>query len=158
MSIGPRERTAQSIKRRAQSIRRRAQSIQRRAQNKPNKLIQPNQNNLPAIFMRTVTLSEGTEFTYGQNAQENSQLTRSANQNHFWLHVANQPSAHGILKTDKPIKAELVEAATIIKQHSKSKDQHRATVDCIPVKQVKIVNDRGTAEIKSRSKAKTVVV
>ena len=88
--------------------------------------------------MKTVILSEGTEFTYGENAQENSQLTRSAHQNHYWLHVNNHPSAHGILQTQKPNKAELTEAAAIIKQHSKAKDLHRVAVDCVQAKYVKI--------------------
>ena len=106
--------------------------------------------------MKTVTLSEGTEFTYGENAQENSQLTRSAHQNHYWLHVNNLPSAHGILQTQKPNKAELTEAATIIKQHSKAKDLHRVAVDCIPVKQVRITNGNGTALIVSKTKSKVI--
>ena len=120
--------------------------------NKTSKLNRKSQNNIPTFLMKTVTLTEGTEFTYGQNAQENSQLTRAADQSHFWLHVANQPSAHGILQTQKPNKTELLEAATIIKQHSKAKDYRRVAVDCIQVKYVKIVNDHGSAEMTKQSK------
>ena len=102
--------------------------------------------------MKTLTLSEGTEFVYGENAQDNSLLTRGAAQNHTWLHVASGPSTHGVLRTDSPGKSEILEAAAIVKQHSKSKDYARVGVEYIQVKYVKIVNDSGTAELKKRAK------
>ncbi|GAG07510.1 unnamed protein product, partial [marine sediment metagenome] len=100
----------------------------------------------------TLMLSEGTEFVYGENAQENSLLTRGASQNHIWLHVASAPSTHGVLRTDAPAKSEILEAAAIVKQHSKSKDYARVGVEYIQVKYVKIVNDAGGAELKKRAK------
>ena len=102
--------------------------------------------------MKTLVLSEGTEFVYGENARENSQLTRAAAQNHLWFHVAESPSAHGVLKSEKTSRSELLEAAAVIKQRSKLKDRRRVEVECIQVKHVKIINDQGTAELLKRSK------
>ena len=61
-------------------------------------------------------------------------------------------STHGILRTDDPAKSEILEAAAIVKQHSKSKDYARVGVEYIQVKYVKIVNDAGGAELKKRAK------
>jgi len=102
--------------------------------------------------MKTLVLSEGTEFMYGENARENSELTRSAAQNHLWFHVADSPSAHGILKSEKASRRELREAAAIVKQRSKLKNLRRVEVGCIQVKHVKIINDHGTAELMKQTR------
>jgi predicted ribosome quality control (RQC) complex YloA/Tae2 family protein len=98
--------------------------------------------------MKSITLSKGTEFTYGQNAQENSELTRKADKNHIWMHVSNTASAHGILHTDNLYNSDINEAADIIKRHSKAKDWRCTTVIvCVKVRYVKVKNDNGSAEI-----------
>ena len=105
--------------------------------------------------MKTLTLSEGTDFTYGQNAQENSQLTRRAHQNHIWLHVSNTSSAHGILHTDNLYNPDIYEAAEIIKNHSKAKDQQNKTkIMCVKVKHVNVMNDNGSVQIMPQAKMK----
>ena len=98
--------------------------------------------------MKTITLSKGTEFTYGQNAQENSEITRKADKNHIWMHVSNTASAHGILHTDNLYSSDINEAADIIKRHSKAKDWRCTTsIVCVKVKYVKVKNDNGSIEI-----------
>ena len=98
--------------------------------------------------MKTVYLSNGTEFTYGQNAQENSELTRTADKNHIWMHVSNTASAHGILHTDNLYNSDINEAANIIKHHSKAKDWRcTTTIVCVKAKYVKVKNENGSVEL-----------
>ena len=117
--------------------------------------------------MKTVCLLNGTEFTYGQNAQENSELTRTADENHIWMHADDVASAHGILHTEDLFNSDIHQAASIIKQHSKAKHQKsRLGVSCVKVKYVEIINSSGTARVlvnlkpirKTNVKAKARVV
>lgn len=56
----------------------------------------------------------GTSFTLGTNAEENWSLLSMADKDHYWIHLANVPSAHVIVHVDDVLPEELEFARQLI--------------------------------------------
>jgi predicted ribosome quality control (RQC) complex YloA/Tae2 family protein len=81
------------------------------------------------------------QIVIGQNAQENWDIIREAEQNDIWFHVESQPSCHVIIKTDgnsKIHKSIINYAAGLCKINSKAKFAKKAKIIYTLIKNVKI--------------------
>lgn len=60
----------------------------------------PSQNKNASTY-QTIKVDDSTEIRIGSNAKQNMDLLRQAKSWHLWLHVKDQPSAHGIVSVDR---------------------------------------------------------
>jgi predicted ribosome quality control (RQC) complex YloA/Tae2 family protein len=68
--------------------------------------------------MKSFTFN-GTTFSLGTNAEENWSLLSKADKDHYWVHLANVPSAHVIVHVDDILPEELEYAKQLILDQTK---------------------------------------
>lgn len=91
----------------------------------------------PDIFYAT----DGTEISVGKNNLQNDRLTlKTANKNHYWLHVKDLPGSHVIVHQSDPSEETLLEAATLAAYFSKARASANVAVDYVKVKNIKKPN------------------
>lgn len=82
-------------------------------------------------YLRFVSAA-GTEILVGRNARDNDELTlRVARGNDLWLHTADTPGSHVILRVEKnrePLDEDVLDAAHLAVQYSPLKGARRADV------------------------------
>ena len=83
-------------------------------------------------FGRRFTSSDGYEIIVGRNDRDNDALTfRVARSNDIWLHAADYPGSHAIIrnpKRDAPPHRTITEAAELAAFYSQAKRQNKAAV------------------------------
>jgi predicted ribosome quality control (RQC) complex YloA/Tae2 family protein len=65
---------------------------------------------------------EGYQVSVGENAKENDDLFKSANQGHYWFHADKLPSAHVWLQTPNetpPTRSLIKYCCGLVKDHTK---------------------------------------
>lgn len=84
----------------------------------------------------------------GQNAEENWKLIDQSAQNDIWFHVENHPSCHVVLSVNNnknvPHKSVLKRCATICKDGSKLRSNHKVKIIYTFIKNVKKAKDIGS--------------
>jgi len=118
--------------------------------------------------MKILTTSEISELTgldltelgsciiqIGQNAKENDQLVKKANQNDLWFHLQGMSSPHVILKASKGLDppSELIHlAACQVKFHSKmKKNASKIKVNYLQAKYVKRTSTPGLVTLQKKA-------
>jgi len=95
----------------------------------------------PRLPYKRFTACRGSELRVGRTAKDNDQLTfRHANGNDLWLHTADAPGSHVVLRCKgkgAPDDEELLDAATLAVHFSPLKDASKADVHIARVKEVK---------------------
>lgn len=95
----------------------------------------------PRLPYKTFTACRGSEVRVGRAARDNDQLTfRHAKGNDIWLHTADAPGSHVILRTSgkgDPDAEEVLDAATLAVHFSPLSEASRADVHVARVKEVK---------------------
>jgi len=90
---------------------------------------------------KTFTACRGSEVRVGRAARDNDQLTfRHANGNDLWLHTADAPGSHVVLRLpgkEDPDAEEVLDAATLAVHFSPLSEASRADVHVARVKEVK---------------------
>lgn len=95
----------------------------------------------PRLPYKTFTACRGSQVRVGRTARDNDQLTfRHANGNDLWLHTADAPGSHVVLRLAKgvePDSEELLDAATLAVHFSPLREASRADVHIAHIKEVK---------------------
>ena len=90
---------------------------------------------------KTFTACRGSEVRVGRAARDNDHLTfRHANGNDLWLHTADAPGSHVVLRLpgkEDPDAEEVLDAATLAVHFSPLSEASRADVHVARVKEVK---------------------
>jgi len=90
---------------------------------------------------KTYTAARGSELRVGRTARDNDQLTfRHARGNDLWLHTADAPGSHVVLRLEgngEPDPEELIDAATLAVHFSPLSEASKANVHVARVKEVK---------------------
>tara|TARA_B100000035_G_C20753784_1_gene445197 strand:+ start:106 stop:417 length:312 start_codon:yes stop_codon:yes gene_type:complete len=76
----------------------------------------------------------------GKNAKDNWNILESACDDDLWFHVQNESSAYVIIENDyknEITNEDIMNAASICKQHSKLKGKKRVAINWLPVCHVK---------------------
>ena len=96
-----------------------------------------------------------TIIQIGQNAKENDQLVKKANQNDLWFHLQGMSSPHVILKASKgfePPPSLIYLAAAQVKFHSKMKNNRsNVKVNYLQAKYVKRTNTPGMVTLQKKA-------
>lgn len=94
----------------------------------------------PRLPYRSFKAQSGAEIRVGRNARDNDQLTfRHARGNDLWLHTADAPGSHVILRTERgrdPDPEDLLDAATLALHFSPLRGARKASIHLVPRKQV----------------------
>lgn len=85
--------------------------------------------------------SDGTPILAGKNNRQNDYLTmKVAGREEIWMHAKDIPGSHVVVRSERPDRQTLAEAATIAAFFSKSRFGSRVPVDYTKVKHVKKPN------------------
>ena len=63
-------------------------------------------------------------YRIGQTAQDNTQLINDSNQDWLWFHLESFPSCHVVVCQSEADSAIILQAANLVKEHSKYKFKH----------------------------------
>ena len=108
----------------------------------PRQIADPRKKKAPAprLPYRSFHSKRGTEIRVGRNARDNDQLTfRHAHGNDVWLHTAESPGSHVILKVPpraEPDDEDLLDAAHLAVHFSPQRDARRCPVHIARRKEV----------------------
>jgi predicted ribosome quality control (RQC) complex YloA/Tae2 family protein len=95
----------------------------------------------PRLPYKSFTSCRGSEIRVGRTAKDNDQLTfRHANGKDLWLHTADAPGSHVVLRRQgnkEPDDEEVIDAATLAVHFSPLKAVSRADVHTAHVKEIK---------------------
>ena len=95
----------------------------------------------PRLPYKSFTSCKGSEIRVGRTAKDNDQLTfRHANGRDLWLHTADAPGSHVVLRrqgNNDPEDEEVIDAATLAVHFSPLKAASRADVHTAQVKEIK---------------------
>jgi predicted ribosome quality control (RQC) complex YloA/Tae2 family protein len=86
------------------------------------------------------------QIEVGENQNENDKLIRKSSQKSLWFHLYDAPSPHGILTSlhgNKPTKDAIKHIASIIKEKSKAKNNHRVKIEYIELSHVRTTETAG---------------
>lgn len=90
--------------------------------------------------------NDSFQIEIGENQKENDILVRRSSQKSLWFHLHNMPSPHGILTSldgTKPSKDVIKYIASLIKNNSKAKNNHRVKIEYIELSKVRITETLG---------------
>ena len=79
-------------------------------------------------------------YKLGRNAQENFELIDEAKEiddDYWWFHLEDHPSGHCIVHTKDLDKSEVIFAGSLVKSHSKLKNQKKVNIVYIQIKYIK---------------------
>jgi predicted ribosome quality control (RQC) complex YloA/Tae2 family protein len=79
-------------------------------------------------------------YKLGRNAQENFQLIDEANKinsDYWWFHLEDYPSGHCIVHTKDLDKSVLIFAGSLVKSHSKLKNQKKVKIIYVQIKYIR---------------------
>ncbi len=101
------------------------------------------------------------EITYklGRNAKENFELIDEANDinpDYWWFHLEDHPSGHCIVHTDEIDKQIAIFAGTLVKSHSKLKDQKKVKIIYIQIKNLKKTKTMGEVILNQKPNVITI--
>lgn len=95
----------------------------------------------PRLPYKSFTSCKGAEIRVGRTAKDNDKLTfRHANGNDLWLHTADAPGSHVVLRRNgnkEPDDEEILDAATLAVHFSPLKAASKADVHTAKVKEIK---------------------
>jgi len=94
----------------------------------------------PRRPFKTFHARSGAEVRVGRNARDNDELTlRHARGNDLWLHTADVPGSHVVLRVERGAEAaqeDILDAATLAVHFSPARGRERVPVHVVPRKQV----------------------
>ncbi len=106
--------------------------------------------------MKHYTLNK-TPFTLGTSAEDNWAAIRQAPKDAYWVHMEGRASAHVIIHLDvEPTTEELLFAATLIKNQTKSAPQTPQPYVWSPVANLKLGSKPGEVILKSHKCVSTI--
>jgi predicted ribosome quality control (RQC) complex YloA/Tae2 family protein len=88
-------------------------------------------------MVRIFQTEDGSKIAVGENAAENEELCKRANQRDIWFHLENAPSPHAILSVEGkggPSRDSIIDAQQLVKYFSKRRDTSSASVIWIEAK------------------------
>lgn len=87
---------------------------------------------------KTFFSADGTRILVGKTALDNDTLTlRCSRGNDFWLHAANIPGSHVVVKSANPSQDTILDAAILAKHYSKLAQAENAEIQITQVKYIK---------------------
>ena len=96
-----------------------------------------------------------TPFTLGTSAEDNWSAILKAPKDAFWVHMEDRPSAHVIIHLDvEPTEEELLYAASLIKNHTKSAPPTPQQYVWSPVANLRLGSKAGEVILKTKTQAK----
>jgi hypothetical protein len=95
------------------------------------------------------------QFTLGTSAEDNWSAIRNAPRDSFWVHMEGRPSAHVIIHLDvEPTHEELLYAASLIKNQTKSAPSTPQQYVWSPVANLRLGSKAGEVILKSKTQVK----
>ncbi len=85
-------------------------------------------------------INDNIIYKLGRNAQENFKLIDEANEinsDYWWFHLEDHPSGHCIVHTKDLDKSVLIFAGSLVKSHSKLKNQKKVKIIYLQIKYIK---------------------
>lgn len=89
----------------------------------------------------TFVATDGTEISVGKNNLQNDRLSlKTAQKNHYWLHVKDIPGSHVIVHSSQPTQETLLQAASLAAYYSKARGSANVPVDYVQVRHLRKPN------------------
>ena len=89
----------------------------------------------------TFVATDGTEISVGKNNLQNDRLSlKTAQKNHYWLHVKDIAGSHVIVHSSQPTQETLLQAASLAAYYSKARGSANVPVDYVQVRHLRKPN------------------
>ena len=96
--------------------------------------------------MKSIKIND-INLILGQNSKENHNIIDNADSNDWWFHLDDYPSGHCIIETSELTNELIINAANLVKENSKLKNNKKLKVVYLQVKNIKKTKNPGEVRL-----------